>query len=96
LKTLGSRGYRHAWWPQTQLTPTQGASALKNAQGWDRYKELTKMRGQLSGQLASLMTKLRLTPQSRVHRYVAGTQAHRRAGRPPPWAPVHDGDPMCG
>jgi phage terminase small subunit len=64
-----------------------GPSLPEDQQGWGRYKGLTALRGRLAGQLASLATKLRLTPQSRVHRYAAGTQAHRRATRPAPWAP---------
>jgi hypothetical protein len=64
-----------------------GPSLPEDEQGWGRYKELTKLRGQLAREMAGLATKLRLTPQSRVHRYVAGTQAQRRATRPAPWAP---------
>ena len=67
-----------------------GPSLPEDQQGWGRYKELTELRGKLVRSLSSLATKLRLTPQSRVHRYAAGTQAHRRADRPAPWAEIHD------
>src|SRR5215831_13485700 len=32
---------------------------------WKRYRELTRMRGQLAVQIGTLQTKLRMTPQSR-------------------------------
>jgi hypothetical protein len=64
-----------------------GPSIPEDRQGWGRYKEISKLRNQLSGQLASLATKLRLTPQSRYNRYACGTAVRRRASRPPPWAP---------
>ena len=67
-----------------------GSSIPEDRPGWERYRELAKLRGQLIGSLISLATKLRLTPQSRVHRYAAGTQAQRRADRPAPWAEIHD------
>jgi phage terminase small subunit len=64
-----------------------GPTLPEDEQAFGRYRELTALRGRLTSQLCSLATKLRLTPQSRVHRYAAGTQAHRRATRPAPWAP---------
>jgi len=67
-----------------------GPSLPEDREAWGRYKELTALRGRLAGQMASLLTKLRLTPQSQVHRYTAGTQAHRRATRPAPWAAPGD------
>lgn len=67
-----------------------GSNLPEDEQGWARYKELTELRNKLVRSLASLATKLRLTPQTRVNRYAAGTQAHRRADRPPPWAAIHD------
>jgi hypothetical protein len=72
-----------------------GARVPEDKQGWQRYRELTRLRAQVSSQQSSLATKLRLTPQTRVHRYVAGTQAQRRADRPAPWA-MHDDDPCAG
>jgi phage terminase small subunit len=73
-----------------------GPSLPEDEQRFVRYKETTELRGKLVRSLSSLATKLRLTPQSRVHRYVAGTQAHRRADRPAPWASMHDDDPCAG
>jgi phage terminase small subunit len=73
-----------------------GSSIPEDRPGWQRYRELTRLRGELIARFTSLATKLRLTPQTRVHRYVAGTQAQRRAGRPPPWAAMHDDDPCAG
>jgi hypothetical protein len=72
-----------------------GLQVPQDKQGWQRYRELTRLRGQLAGQLASLATKLRLGPSARFDRHWAGAEARRRAGRPPPWASVHD-DAMCG
>jgi hypothetical protein len=45
---------------------------------WKRYQELTRMRGALSTQLASLATKMRLTPQSRNDRDRATSESRRR------------------
>jgi hypothetical protein len=45
---------------------------------WKRYRELTKMRLLVGGQLASVMTKLRLTNQSRSHPERAYNEAKRR------------------
>ena len=53
---------------------------------WDRYRELTKLRRLVGGQLASVMTKLRLTNQSRSHPERAYTEAQRRlAEADRPW-----------
>ena len=64
-----------------------GGQVPEDKERWDRYKELTRMRGMLSGQLASLSTKLRLAPSARFDRHWAGAETRRRADRPPPWAP---------
>ena len=72
-----------------------GARVPEDKQGWQRYRELTRMRGMLAAQLASLSTKLRLAPSARFDRHWVGAEARRRAGRPPPWAEVHD-DGMLG
>jgi phage terminase small subunit len=72
-----------------------GARVPEDKQGWQRYRELTRMRGMLAAQLASLSTKLRLAPSARFDRHWVGAEARRRAGRPPPWAEVHD-DAMLG
>jgi phage terminase small subunit len=71
-----------------------GARVPEDKQGWQRYRELTRMRGQLSGQLSSLAVKLRLAPSARYDRHWVGAEARRRAGRPPPWAAASD--PLCG
>ena len=73
-----------------------GPGLPEQGERWRRFQELTRLRGQLAHQLTSLGRALRLTPQARYDRHWAGAEARRRAGRPPPWAPVHDGDPMCG
>ena len=72
-----------------------GSSIPEDRPGWQRYRELTKLRGQLSGQLSSLATKLRLTPQARYDRHWCGAEARRRASRPPPWS-LGDEGPMVG
>jgi hypothetical protein len=55
---------------------------------WCRYRELTKLRGALVGQLCSVATKLRMTPQARYDRHRAGAAARRRPSMGlPPWAP---------
>jgi hypothetical protein len=63
-----------------------GSSVPEDRPGWPRYREITLLRGKLTTQLASLATKLRMTPQSRADRHWAGAEARRRASRPPPWA----------
>jgi phage terminase small subunit len=86
---------------KVQLDDVHGALAAfapgipEDRPGWQRYCELTKLRGQLATQLASLGTKLRLTPQSRADRHWCGAEARRRASRPPPWS-LGDEDPMVG
>jgi hypothetical protein len=45
---------------------------------WKRYRELTKMRRLVGGQLTSVMTKLRSTNQSRSHPERAYTEAKRQ------------------
>jgi phage terminase small subunit len=76
---------------KVQLDDVHGALAAfapgipEDRPGWQRYRELTKLRGQLATQLASLGTKLRLTPQSRADKYWAAAEARRRGSRPPPW-----------
>lgn len=54
---------------------------------WKRYRELTRMRGACATQLASIATKLRLTPQSRYDREVAQRSVRKRDEQPDvrPW-----------
>jgi hypothetical protein len=66
-----------------------GGQVPEDKERWRRYQELTRMRGQLAGQLASLSTKLRLAPSARFDRHFAGAETRRRSDRPPPWA-AHD------
>lgn len=73
-----------------------GAQVPQEKERWRRYQDLTRMRGQLANQLASLSTKLRLAPSARFDRHYAGAETRRRADRPPPWAADHDGGSLCG
>jgi hypothetical protein len=54
---------------------------------WKRYRELTRMRGQLANQIAMLSTKLRITPQSRIDPVKAGRRFGRHLEQPTvkPW-----------
>jgi phage terminase small subunit len=63
-----------------------GTQVPEDRQGWSRYAELTRLRGKLVNQLASLSTKLRLAPSARADKNWAGAEARRRGSRPPPWA----------
>jgi hypothetical protein len=53
---------------------------------WKRYSDLTRVRGKVAGQLASLATKLRLTTQSRSHPERAYTEAQKLSLDHNPWS----------
>jgi hypothetical protein len=59
----------------------------QDPKGWKRYKQLAGLRGRLSSQVCSLMTKLRLTVSSRKDPDRAYAEARRRADQPrlKPW-----------
>jgi hypothetical protein len=59
----------------------------RTAARWKRYKELTRLRGALVGQITTLQTKLRLTVQSRIDPVKAGRMVGRRIDQPmaKPW-----------
>jgi phage terminase small subunit len=67
-----------------------GSSVPEDRAGWRHYRELTLLRLKLTAQLASLGTKLRLTPQSRADKHWAAAEARRRGSRPPPWISQND------
>jgi hypothetical protein len=63
-----------------------GPGVPSEPMAWQRYRELTKMRLLVGGQLASLSTKLRLTNQSRSYPERAYTEAKQRlAAEDCPW-----------
>jgi hypothetical protein len=69
------------------LITSNAADWLKDDEGLCRYKELRKIQAQLSAELTSLATKLRLTQQSRYRADAAGARSKPGApGRP--WNPV--------
>jgi len=61
-----------------EATTTFGPRLPSDPVAWDRYRELTKMRGSVGSRLASLATKPRLTTQSR--RNGVGTTARLTVG----------------
>jgi hypothetical protein len=62
---------------------------------WLRYQQLTKMRGALSTQVASLSTKLRLTPHSRYDRSDGPMNALKREVEQAKAAPIEPWDDQC-
>jgi hypothetical protein len=69
-----------------------GSELPRAAKQWQRYKELTALRGRLASQVSLLSTKLRLTPQSRINPLSAARRVTRHVDQPPlmPW---HDDGP---
>jgi phage terminase small subunit len=64
-----------------------GSTLPKSPAKWNRYRDLTRLRGQLTNQIATLQTKLRMTPQSRIDPVKAGRRMAREAEQPAvkPW-----------
>jgi hypothetical protein len=64
-----------------------GSGLPRTAKRWKQYKDLTRLRGTLVGQITTLQTKLRLTVQSRIDPVKAGRRVARHLERPTvqPW-----------
>jgi hypothetical protein len=64
-----------------------GPDLPRTAKRWKQYKELTRLRGTLVGQITTLQTKLRLTVQARIDPVKAGRLAARHFEQPTtrPW-----------
>jgi len=67
------------------LVRRTGEAMLADADELPRYKELRKIQAALSGEMATLETKLRLTPQSRYRADKADTTARRGGTGNKPW-----------
>jgi hypothetical protein len=67
-----------------------GGQVPEDKERWRRYQDLTRMRGALANQLASLSTKLRIAPSARTDRHWTGATARRRGAWPAPWGDIHD------
>lgn len=57
---------------------------LKTESGWAKYERMRKTQATTSGEMCTLATKMRLTPQSRYTSQSAAT-ADRKADRGKPW-----------
>lgn len=53
--------------------------------GLKRWDKLLGMQDRVSAKVASLATKLRITPQTRIHKEKAGTIASKGGGQRKPW-----------
>jgi hypothetical protein len=64
-----------------------GSGLPQSAKRWKHYKDLTRMRGTLVGQITTMQTKLRLTPQSRIDPVRAGRRLAHHFEQPAvkPW-----------
>src|SRR5215471_5612651 len=51
-----------------------GPGIPEDRPGWERYRALTRLRGQLATQLASLAVKLRIAPSARFDRHWCGAE----------------------